>query len=224
MHLTLTYAQSIDAKLAKRGSPLALSSPESFLFTHKLRASHAGILVGIETVLVDDPQLNTRLLEGHGRENPPIPIILDTRLRMPTTSKLLKNAREGKGKTPWIVTSSIDTDAIEKLRGAGAQIVRVADTRDLSSVLSCLSEKGIGSLMVEGGAQIIQSFLRSGLVDELIVTIAPTFVGGGEEETVGYDAPALQNTGLVHVDTRLSGVDTIVTFRRPGALTSHAVI
>jgi len=224
MHLTLTYAQSIDAKIAKRGSPLALSSPESFLLTHKLRARHAGILVGIETVLVDDPQLNTRLLEGRERENPPIPIVLDTQLRISTNCKLVKNAREGRGKTPWIVTSSIDTNAIKALREAGAEVVPVADTRDLPSVLSTLSERGIDSLMVEGGAQIICSFLKSGLVDELIVTIAPTFVGGGEEETVGYDAPALQTTGLVHVDTRLSGMDTTVTFRRPLASTSYAEI
>jgi GTP cyclohydrolase II len=174
--VTLTYAQSLDGSIAAtRSRPLALSGIESQTVTHWLRASHDAILVGIGTILADDPQLNVRLVTGSS----PQPVILDSRLRFPPTARLL----DGKGSPPWIAaTPGYDPRRRGKLEAAGARLlVLPADASgrvDLSALLSCLLEMGVESLMVEGGARVITSFLNQQLVDRILITIAPLFVGG----------------------------------------------
>ena len=89
--VTLSYAQSLDGSIAReRGKPLALSGPESMRLTHQLRAAHDAILVGIGTVLADDPQLTVRLVEGKS----PIPVILDSRLAISPTARLFQNPKK----------------------------------------------------------------------------------------------------------------------------------
>ncbi|ORY90348.1 dihydrofolate reductase-like domain-containing protein [Syncephalastrum racemosum] len=175
--VTLTYAQSLDGKISRQGEQLLLSGKESMAMTHRLRTLHDGIMVGIGTVLTDNPQLNARLLdEPVSVEKQPQPIVLDTRLRIPLNCKLLTNYQQGTGKQPWVVTSSTDTKAVEK---AGARIISV-ETISLEHVMQALYAQGIRRLMVEGGSHVIQSFLREHhLVHHLIVTIAPTLVGPG---------------------------------------------
>ncbi|NJN43878.1 MAG: RibD family protein [Anaerolineae bacterium] len=179
--MTLAYAQSLDGSIAaRRGEPLTISGPESLHLTHQLRAKHDAILVGIGTVLSDDPQLTVRLVPG---ENPQ-PIILDTSLRFPPDARLFGNDRK-----PWIVygeTSFISNSdfgkRILKLESLGAQVISVPLNQnrriDLPILVALLAEKGIKSLMVEGGAQVITSFLEESLVDEVILTISPSFIGG----------------------------------------------
>jgi GTP cyclohydrolase II len=172
--LTLSYAQSLDGSIADRpGRPLALSGSQSMAMTHGLRASHEAILVGIGTVLADNPRLNVRLVAGKD----PQPVVVDSRLRFPSYANLLKN-----GRTPWIATSEdADTERQQALEAAGAKVLRLAGSNgwvDLDSLLRYLGSVGINSLMVEGGAQIITSFLGSRLVDQVVLTIAPLLVGG----------------------------------------------
>jgi GTP cyclohydrolase II len=175
-YVTLTYAQSLDGSIAARpGHPLALSCHESQAMTHALRASHDAILVGIGTVLADDPSLTVRLAAGDN----PQPVVLDSRLRFPLYAKLLQQ----NGPRPWIATSSLaDVEREATLAQLGAQVHRLPTGRqsliDLSALLNLLGDKGINSLMVEGGAQIITNFLASRLVDQVVVTIAPVVVGG----------------------------------------------
>lgn len=170
--VTLTYAQSLDGSIAlEPGKPLLLSGPESQLLTHRLRRWHDGILVGIGTVLADNPQLTVRLVEG----NNPRPIVVDTRLRFPLQAKMLANAVK-----PWIATGP-GTDAAELSR-SGAEVFELplgADGHvDLRALLGKLRGQGIRRLMVEGGATVLRAFLREQLADNAIVTIAPTLVGG----------------------------------------------
>jgi GTP cyclohydrolase II len=173
--VTLTYAQSLDGSIAARsGHPLRISCPESQTFTHSLRAAHDAILVGIGTVLTDNPRLNVRLVPGRN----PQPVLLDSRLRFPSYANLLKD-----GTPPWIVTSSwAEVSRQEDLEKQGAQVFRLPEGScggiDLTALLSKLGEMGITSLMVEGGAQVITSFISSQLVDQVIVTVAPVLVGG----------------------------------------------
>jgi len=112
-HVTLTFAQSIDAKIAgKNGQQLILSGKESMVMTHWMRTMHDAILVGIGTALNDDPQLNVRHLP-QPTSTPyslPRPVIIDTHLRLPTTCKLLRNFQNGIGRKPWIICATHNDD------------------------------------------------------------------------------------------------------------------
>ncbi len=174
--VTLAYAQSLDGSIAAwRGSPLALSGPEALVMTHQLRAAHDAILVGIGTVLADRPRLNVRLAEG----TDPRPVVLDSRLRFPMRDCPLCERR----RCTWIATTErADRRQQERLEAAGSRVFRVeADARgwvDLHALLPLLAEQGIRSLMVEGGARVITSFLTQRLVDQAVITLAPTLIGG----------------------------------------------
>ncbi|KAI9022809.1 dihydrofolate reductase-like domain-containing protein, partial [Phycomyces nitens] len=183
--VTLTFAQSLDGKIALKGQQLLLSGKESMAMTHRLRLLHDGILVGIGTALVDDPQLNARYVSptDHLRNNQPQPIVLDPRLEFPLNAKLLKNFSQGTGRQPWLVCWTSDCLKKAALEKAGAIIITMetptGQRPSISSVLQVLKAKGIQRLMVEGGSKVIQSFLQSGHVDQLIITTAPTLVGPG---------------------------------------------
>jgi 3,4-dihydroxy 2-butanone 4-phosphate synthase/GTP cyclohydrolase II len=172
--VTLSYAQSLDGSIADRsGRPLALSGSQSMAMTHGLRAAHEAILVGIGTVLADNPRLNVRLAEGYD----PQPVVVDSRLRFPPYANLLKTSR-----APWIAAGAdADPERQEALEAAGARVLKLPGSNgwvDLAVLLDHLGSLGINSLMVEGGAQIITSFLASRLVDQVVLTIAPLLVGG----------------------------------------------
>lgn len=172
--VTLTYAQSLDGSIAARpGHPLAISCPESQAFTHSLRAVHDAILVGIGTVLADNPRLNVRLAAGPD----PQPVVVDSRLRFPPYANLLKN-----GRSPLIAANAgADAERRQALEAAGARVLVLPGNNgwvDLADLLAHLGSMNINSLMVEGGAQIITSFLASRLVDQVVLTIAPLLVGG----------------------------------------------
>lgn len=172
--VTLSYAQSLDGSIADRpGRPLSLSGAQSLVLTHGLRAAHDAILVGIGTVLADNPRLNVRLVSGKS----PQPVIVDSRLRLPPYANLLRH-----GRSPWIVANQgADPERREALEASGARVFCLPATNgwvNLEALLQQLAELGVNSLMVEGGAQIITSFLAARLVDQVILTIAPLLVGG----------------------------------------------
>lgn len=193
--VTLTYAQSLDGSIAARsGRPLALSGPESQALTHALRAAHDAILVGIGTVLADNPRLTVRLAPGTN----PQPVVLDSRLRCPLYVHLLR----GEGPPPWIAAGLRAAPEREaELSQAGARVFRLPaggqGFLDLSVLLDRLAEWGVGRLMVEGGAQIISSFLATRLVDQVVLTLAPVVVAG---------LRAVDGSGLFpsHASVRLS--------------------
>ncbi|MCB8950658.1 MAG: GTP cyclohydrolase II [Ardenticatenales bacterium] len=173
--VTLTYAQSLDGSIAAhRGQPLPLSGPEAMRLTHQLRAAHQAILVGIGTLLADDPRLSVRLSPG----TTPRPVVVDSQLRFPLSARLL-----AEGRRPIIATTTTASAARQTaLEMAGARVVRMpastTEKVDLTALLAWLRGQGYASLMVEGGATMITEFLRQGLVDRLVVTVAPVLVGG----------------------------------------------
>jgi 3,4-dihydroxy 2-butanone 4-phosphate synthase/GTP cyclohydrolase II len=166
--VTLCYAQGWDGSIATRPDvALTLSGAESLRLTHQLRSLHDGILVGIDTVLADDPQLTVRHWPGAS----PQPIVLDSHARLPAHSRLRKTERPC-----WALTIATENncDGAEFLRVSADEEGRV----DLHAALELLHRRGIGRLMVEGGGDVITAFLRTGLADALILTVAPMLVGG----------------------------------------------
>ena len=205
-YVTLTYAQSLDGSIAGLpGHPLPLSGQESMALTHRLRAAHDAILVGIGTVLADNPRLNVRLVDGQD----PQPVVVDSRLRLPAYAHLLRN-----GRSLWIATGDqADPERQVALEAAGARVFRLPGSNgwvDLAALLAHLGQLGIRSLMVEGGAQIITSFLASRLVDQVVVTIAPLLVGGLRVlHGLGYSRP-IQFPRLRHLSYQALGDDLVL--------------
>ncbi len=173
--VTLTYAQSLDGSIAaRRGEQTIISGPEAGRLTHRLRARHDAILVGIGTVITDDPQLTVRLARGPN----PQPVIVDSRLRFPPWARLLRGDRR-----PWIATTeAADARRQAALEAAGARVFRLPADADglvsLPALLEHLRRLHIRSLMVEGGATVISHFLAAHLADRLVLTIAPMLLGG----------------------------------------------
>jgi riboflavin-specific deaminase-like protein len=171
---TLSYAQAWDGSITtNKGKTVSLSCSASNQLTHQLRSLHEGILVGIETVLSDDPQLTVRDWIG----NNPQPIILDSRLRMPLESKLQHHP----DKKCWVLTLE-DSEILENSKDLNYEIIHISnhghDFVPLLPAMKLLRKKGIESLMVEGGAKVITEFLKLGLADAVVMTMAPKFVGG----------------------------------------------
>ena len=175
----LKLAVSSDDKIGAAGrKPVAISGEAAKARVHLLRAQCDAILVGIGTVLADDPLLTCRLPGMEAQS--PVRVVLDRSLRIPGTSRLVHSARE----TPlWVMTSSLsEAPAAMKLGAAGAHVIRVATTAtppglDLAAVLRAMSEKGITRLLVEGGARVASSFVAAGLVDEVWLLRGPDAVG-----------------------------------------------
>jgi diaminohydroxyphosphoribosylaminopyrimidine deaminase/5-amino-6-(5-phosphoribosylamino)uracil reductase len=176
-HVILKLAVSSDDKIAAAGGKtVAITGEASKTRVHLLRAQSDAILVGIGTVLADDPLLTCRLPGMEARS--PVRVVLDRALRILGSSLLMQSARQ----TPlWLMTSETsEAAAAARLGAAGAQVIRVratANSLDLPSVLHALSERGITRLMVEGGARVASSFVAAGLVDEIWLLRGPAIVG-----------------------------------------------
>jgi diaminohydroxyphosphoribosylaminopyrimidine deaminase / 5-amino-6-(5-phosphoribosylamino)uracil reductase len=177
-HVILKLAVSSDDKIAAGGhKPIAITGEAARTRVHLLRAQCDAILVGIGTVLADDPLLTCRLPGMAARS--PVRIVLDRALRSPGDSKLVHSARQ----TPlWVVASELaDAPAATKLGAAGAQVIRIVPTDapglDLPPVLHALSERGITRLLVEGGSRVASSFVAAGLADEIWLLRGPNAIG-----------------------------------------------
>jgi diaminohydroxyphosphoribosylaminopyrimidine deaminase/5-amino-6-(5-phosphoribosylamino)uracil reductase len=178
--ITVSYAQTLDGRLATAsGDSQWISSPESLRFTHALRSKHDAIMVGAGTVCKDDPRLTVRLAPGKN----PLRVVVDSALRTPLTAAVLANGA-AKG-TILAVTRRAPADRCDEARSLGATVLRLpADAGghvDLNALLSELHALGVGSVMVEGGATLITSFLCHRLADRLAVCIAPKILGSGIE-------------------------------------------
>jgi len=207
----LKWAQSIDSKLAwadKASGHRWISNELSRKDAHKLRRRAGVILVGIGTVLADDPLLTVRPSKG----KQPTRIILDSKLRIPLDCKLLATAK----KIPVLVATSEaavqkDPQTVEKITLKGAEVLAVPTTQDrcdINSLLDELSNRGIAQLLVEGGPSVITSFLKECLADEIVVYIAPKILGArGSVNITESMAELTEVVGLHYVDIKRFGDD-----------------
>lgn len=179
-YITLKFAQTLDGRIAaKDGSSRWISCPASRKFAHKLRVKNDAVLVGAGTVLADDPSLTAYLVKGKN----PTRVIVDGKLTIPLSSQIVKSA--GSVKT-IIVTARKTAERKKKaLKKKGVHIITMFAGRgskiDLKVVMRILYEKGIRSILVEGGKECITSFIKAGLADSITVIVSPKIMGKGIE-------------------------------------------
>lgn len=173
-YITLKFAMTADGKIAAaNGDSKWITSECSRHDTHQLRDKHDAIVVGIETILTDNPNLTTRLPQG-GKN--PIRIILDTHLRIPAQANVIKDQQ---AKTIVFCGSAASREKEEKLLNNHIKVIRLENEQiDLKEVVEILGRYGIMSILVEGGSTIHFSFIREKLIDELIIYMAPKILGG----------------------------------------------
>jgi GTP cyclohydrolase II len=217
--ITLSYAQTLDGSItSKKGEQLLISGPISRAQMHQLRSLHDGILVGIGTVLTDDPQLNVRYAVGPD----PRPIVLDSNLRTPMAARFLRGATQ-----PIIVCAEDAVpDRVARLEASGVSVVKSVRDRDrllsLPEVLRLLRLMGLKRVMVEGGQGIIGNFLAHRLVDECVIAIAPRFAGGLPAIATPLSTPY---PGLDNISVQVLGGDMVVrgTIRTESKPPYHSV-
>ncbi len=176
--VTVKFAQTLDGRIAtSEGHSRWISSPASLRFAHRLRATHDAILVGAGTVLKDDPELTCRLVPGRN----PLRLVVDSRLRIPPDSRLFAGAPGERGIVATTERAPGRRRRLFEKRGIELFTLEPDQTGqvDLGDLLRTLGRRGTASLLVEGGAALITSFLKAGLADRMIVVLAPKIVGEG---------------------------------------------
>ena len=182
--VTLKIGMSLDGKTATRtGDARWITCEESRLRVHRLRDAVDAVLVGIGTILADDPDLTTRLAGAECRH--PDRVVIDSHLRIPNRARVL--AHRNRGRTILIAGPHAAESRVRELRELGAEVIVVegGDRRvDLKLVAQRLFALGITSVLIEGGSEIAASSLEAGIVDKLVFFIAPLLIGGREAPPV----------------------------------------
>ncbi|MBI5073215.1 bifunctional diaminohydroxyphosphoribosylaminopyrimidine deaminase/5-amino-6-(5-phosphoribosylamino)uracil reductase RibD [Candidatus Woesearchaeota archaeon] len=202
--VTLKSAFTLDGKISSaKGRQATISSEDSRMLVQHLRKDHDAVLVGIGTILADDPQLNCRIPCG----KQPASLIIDSRLRIPLHANVFKN------KSVIIATTSrCDKKKKELLEKKGVRVVvNSGSSVDIPLLLRKLPDLGIMSVLVEGGSEVNASFLAANVVDHLCFFIAPTIFGTGvpvfDFQAIGKQIPPVS---LKNVSYRQIGVDILV--------------
>ncbi len=214
--VTVKFAQTLDGRIATvTGNSKWISSPQSRRLAHRLRALNDAVMVGVGTILKDDPELTVRLVRGRS----PVRVILDSALRIPLEAMVL--AGQEKAVTVIATTAKADEDRLSRLRSRGIEVLQVPeDDRgavDLRQLLPMLGQRGISSVLVEGGAGVATSLLRLGLADRLVIFIAPKVMGRGIEAVgeLGV-ADVSQALPLSFTKTYRVGEDLVIEARLEG--------
>ena len=209
--VTLKTAMTLDGKIASHtGVSQWITGEAARARVHEYRDVHDAILVGIGTVLADDPSLTTRLPDRTGHN--PLRIVLDSEARTPIDAKLLT---DGAAPTVIAVSERADHRRVNLLHACGAEVVTLGTERpDIGALLDWLGAHEVSSLFVEGGAQVNWSFLAGGYVDKVHAFIAPMLMGGVAAPTpiggTGFDSPQMALC-LTDMTVEQVGADILIT-------------
>ncbi|GAB6876478.1 bifunctional diaminohydroxyphosphoribosylaminopyrimidine deaminase/5-amino-6-(5-phosphoribosylamino)uracil reductase RibD [Thermaerobacter litoralis] len=208
--VTLKYAMTLDGRIATaRGDSRWITGPRARRWVHRLRDRVDAILVGVGTVLADDPALTVRLHPG-GRD--PLRIVLDSQARTPPAARVVQVARQSSAPTWVAVTPWAPRERVARLERAGVRVLRLPAGPDgrvsLPHLLDELARSGVLHLLVEGGATVHAAFFTARLADRVIAWVAPKLIGGerapGPIGGAGFErmaeAPVLQRVRWRQVD------------------------
>lgn len=185
-YVILNAAMTLDGKIATKTGSSEISGPEDLERVHLIRKEMDAIMVGINTVLVDDPRLTVHKVPSIKSDNP-VRVVVDSQARTPLNGRILNDD------APTIigVSRKASSAKIQKLQESFEVIICGEDRVDLVDLMQNLKNKGINTLMLEGGSTLNFSMLQNGLVDEVRVCIAPMIVGGSDAKTLvdgeGFD-------------------------------------
>jgi len=213
MHVVVNAAMSADGKLSTRErDQVEISGPDDFDRVDALRAESDAVMVGVGTVLADDPSLTVdnaarrERRRDRGEHENPARVVADSQVRTPTDARVLDDAAT----TYLLTTEAAPPDFVTEIEEAGATVIAAGDQRvDLAAALAALESEGIDRLMVEGGGELIFSLFAADLVDELSVFVGPIVIGGRQAPTLadgeGFvdDFPALSLRGVDPLDEGL---------------------
>lgn len=176
-HIILNAAMTLDGKIATVAGDSRISCEEDLDRIHRLRAGVDAVMVGLGTVLADDPSLTVRRARG---ENP-LRVVVDSLGKTPMNAKVL----DGSARTIIAVTTKAIKRNVERLRAKGAQVIAVGRKEvDLQRLLKRLHELGVRRLLLEGGSTLNWGMLKRGLVDEVRIAVAPYIAGGTNARTL----------------------------------------
>lgn len=211
--VALKWAMSLDGRIAvRRGSPTSITGEATRQYVHGLRNVYDAALVGVGTVLADDPLLTCRLPAGTVPvPRHPLRVIVDSRLRTPPAARVVTGARE----VPTLIatTRAAPEDRVEAMRRAGVEVIVLeqADGRvDLRALAAMLGGRGVLSVLVEGGAEVAASVLALGIADKVIASVAPRVIGGLGAPSPVEGAGVAGPMDLRDVNVRRLGEDTVI--------------
>ena len=174
-YVILSAAMTLDGKIGGKQTKIKLSSKKDKIRVHRLRAKVDGILIGKNTLEIDNPMLSVRYVKGKN----PVRILLDSRGTIKSSSKIIQSCN----KIPTIIatTSLISKKNHNRLEKFPLEVIKCGKASvDILKLLKILQKKGIKKILLEGGGTLNWSFLKRGLVDELIITITPYIIGGND--------------------------------------------
>lgn len=178
--VTLKWAMSLDGKIgADRESASAITGEDARRYAHELRNVYDAVLIGVQTVLADDPRLTCRLPGGRD----PLRVIVDSRLRTPPSARVVASFP---AQTLIVTTAAAPLDRIQVLRRAGVEVLTQdhgAERVRLRPLLEELGRRGILSVLIEGGGTVNASALAEGIADKVVALIAPRLIGGAQAPT-----------------------------------------
>ena len=216
-YVILNAAMTLDGKIATSTGSSNISGKEDLERVHELRKECDAIMVGIGTVLADDPRLTVHKIDAKPEDNP-VRVVVDSKCRTPIAARITnKDARTIFAGANEYKYDFMVTDRYETFKKRGVDFFFSGDKRvDLSLLMSYLHEEGIEKLMLEGGATLNFSMIKAGLIDEIRICVAPMVVGGANAKTFfdgeGFDLMD-DAVRLELTDSYALGKDLILTYK-----------
>ncbi|WP_296883207.1 2,5-diamino-6-(ribosylamino)-4(3H)-pyrimidinone 5'-phosphate reductase [uncultured Methanobrevibacter sp.] len=215
-YVILNAAMTLDGKIATQTGSSNISGEEDLKRVHEIRKQCDGIMVGIGTVLADDPRLTVHKIDANPEDNP-VRVVVDSKCRTPIDARITNDD----AKTIIACANEFKDDFIksekyEVFKKRGVKFFWSGDERvDLTSLMSYLHEEGIEKLMLEGGSTLNFSMIKAGLIDEISICVAPMVVGGSNAKTFfdgeGFDLMD-EAVRLELIDSYTLGKDLILKY------------